>query len=57
MDILANRSKSEENRANPLSAVLHTILGIVWWPIRFFMLTEAERVKAGIYVDGKGHDE
>jgi hypothetical protein len=57
MDILADKYKLDGNRPGPFLAVLRTLLGIVRWPIRFFTLTEADRLKAGISVGGEGHDE
>ncbi len=57
MDILVDKSKSDGNRAGPFSVLLHTLVGIVRLPIRFFALTEADRVKAGIFAGGEGRDE
>jgi len=56
MDVSADKYKLDGNRLGPFSAVLITLLGIVRWPIRFFKLTEADRLKAGIYVGGEGRD-
>jgi hypothetical protein len=36
------------------SVVLLTVLGIVSWPIKFFKLTEDDRMKAGIYLGREG---
>ncbi len=38
------------------SAVLNSMLGIVRWPIRFFTLTEEERLDAGIYKSREEQD-
>jgi hypothetical protein len=38
------------------SAVLNSMLGFVRWPIKFFTLTEEERLKAGIYTSGEEQD-
>jgi hypothetical protein len=54
MDISADKYKSDGNRAGPFLAVLQTVRGIAGWLIGFFTLTEADRLKAGIYVGGKG---
>ena len=56
MDISADNYKSDCNRPGAFSALLHTLMGIVRWPIRFFTLTEADQVKADISVGGEGRD-
>jgi hypothetical protein len=56
MDILSEKYIQNINRPAPFSAVLHAVPGIVRWLIRFFTLTEEDRLAAGIYVGGKGHD-
>jgi len=40
----------------PFSAVWHTVLAIVEWPIRFFTLTQEDQLKAGIYMGGEERD-
>ena len=35
---------------------LHFLLGIVRWLVRFFTLTEEERLLAGIHLNGEGPD-
>jgi hypothetical protein len=57
MDISADKNKSGVNRLGPLSAILHTGLGIIRWLIGFVTLTEEDRLKAGIYLGGEGRDE
>jgi hypothetical protein len=56
MDILSDKHASNFNRTGSFSAVSHTVLGIVRWLVWFFTLTEEDRLAAGIYVGGKGHD-
>jgi hypothetical protein len=38
------------------SAVLNSMLGIVRWPVKFFTLTEEDRLKAGIYTSSEEQD-
>ncbi len=57
MDILADKYKSDVKRPGPFLTILHTLLGIVRRPIRFFTLTEADRLKAGIYMRGEGRGD
>lgn len=47
---------SNVNQPAPLSAVLHTVLGIVRWLIGFFTLSEEDRLAAGIRMGGEGRD-
>ncbi len=56
MTISADRYKSDVNRPGPFLAVLHTVLGITRWLIGFFTLTEADQMKAGIYVGSEERD-
>ena len=57
MGISADKYKSDGNRPGPVSAVLHTVLGIVRWMIRLVILTAEEQTKAGISFGGEGRDE
>jgi hypothetical protein len=57
MDSSVDKYKSDDNRPGPFPAVLQTLLSIVTWPIGFFMLTEADKSKAGIHLGGEGRDE
>jgi len=36
-----------------LSAVLHSVRGIIGWPLEFFTLSEEDRLKAGIDMGGE----
>ena len=53
MEILSEQSI---NRTDPLLAIWNTVLDIVRWPIKFFTLTEEDRLKAGIYTSGEEQD-
>ena len=53
MDILLDQSI---NRPDPLLAIWNTVQDIVRWPIKFFTLSEEEKMKAGIYTDGEDQD-
>ena len=53
MEILSDKSI---NRTDPLLAIWNTVLDIVRWPIKFFTLTEEDRLKAGIYTSGEEQD-
>ena len=57
MDVATDQYKSGTNRASHLSALLHTLLDMVVWPVKFFSLTKEDRLKAGVYVRGGRHDE
>jgi hypothetical protein len=56
MDISVDKYKSDDNPSNPFFAVMRNIQGFVRELIRFFTLTEEERLKAGIYRGGGGRD-
>jgi hypothetical protein len=56
MDISANNFKSDVDRAEPFSTVLHKVLGIVRWLNGFFTLTEEDRLKADINVGSQDRD-
>jgi hypothetical protein len=56
MDISADKYKSDIKRSDPSSPVLQTVRGIVSELIGFFMLTEADQLKAGVNVRGEGRD-
>jgi hypothetical protein len=53
MDMLVDKSI---NRSDPLLAIWNTVQDIVRWPIKFFTLTEEDRLKAGIYTSGEEQD-
>jgi hypothetical protein len=56
MDTSADRNRLDMNRTDPLLAVLHTLLGLVRRAIGFFVLTEEDKLKAGIYTSSQGRD-
>jgi hypothetical protein len=56
MDISTDQYKSDGNRAGPFLAVLRTVGSLVRRLTGFFMLTEEDRLKAGIYLGGEGRD-
>ena len=53
MEILSEQSI---NRTDPLLAIWNTVLDIVRWPMKFFTLTEEDRLKAGIYTSDEEQD-
>jgi hypothetical protein len=57
MDNSVDKYKSDDYQPGSFPAVLQTLMSIVTWPIGFFILTEAEKSKAGIYSGGEGRDE
>jgi hypothetical protein len=57
MDISADKYRSDLNRPAPFSAVLQTLKNFTRWLIGFFVLTEEEQSKAGIYVGSKRRNE
>jgi hypothetical protein len=48
MQTSVNKYKENDDQPGPFPAVLQTLMSIVTWPIGFFMLTEADKSKAGI---------
>jgi hypothetical protein len=56
MDISADKYESDSNRLDPFLAVMQIIWGIIGRLIGFFTLTEADRLKAGIYYGGEERD-
>lgn len=56
MGILADKYKSYINRPGPFSAALHIVKGFIRRLVGFFILTEEERLKAGIYKSGQDRD-
>jgi hypothetical protein len=55
MDIPDEKGKtSEKHRLDFLSAVLHFLPGIIRRMIAFFTVTEADRMKAGIFIRRRG---
>lgn len=57
MGILADKYNSYVNRSGAFSAVLQAVGGFVRRMVGFFVLTEEDRLKAGIYVSGQKRDE
>jgi hypothetical protein len=57
MDNLSDQYKSNENHAEPFSAVMQTILGFVRWLTGYFTLSEEERLKAGINIGSQKRNE
>jgi hypothetical protein len=53
IDILPDKSI---NRPDPLLAIWNTVQDIARWPVKFFTLTEEDRLKAGIYTNGEEQD-
>jgi len=53
MHILPDKSI---NKPDQLLAIWNTVQDIVRWPIKFFTLTEEDRLKAGIYTSGEEQD-
>jgi len=56
MDIRSDQYISDGDRLGVLSVVWQTVLGIARRLAGFFVLTEEDRLKAGIYVGGEGRD-
>lgn len=55
MNILAEKCKTRDNqRPDTFSAVLQTVLGIVRRLVEFFTVTEADRIKGGIFIRRAG---
>ncbi len=54
MDISTEKYTSDRNRADPISAVMQTVLGVIKRITGFFMLTEEDRLEAGIHLGGEG---
>ena len=50
MGIQSDKNISNINLLGPFSAVLLPLLGIARWLVRFFTLTEEDRLAAGIYL-------
>jgi hypothetical protein len=57
MDVSTDKNKSNMNRSGPFSALLHTFPGVFERLVRFFTLTEEDRMKAGVNLRGEGRDE
>jgi hypothetical protein len=56
MDIPADKSKSDVDRPGALSPAFQTFKGFIKRMMRFFALTDEERIQAGIYTGGEGRD-
>jgi hypothetical protein len=57
MDISTEKNKANTNRASPFSAILQTIPVAFRRLVRFFTLTDEDRLKAGVNVRGEGRDD
>jgi hypothetical protein len=57
MDTLIDETKPGENQPNPFSAVLQAARGIANKLVGFFMVSEEERLQAGIVLRGDERDE
>ena len=58
MDSPADKYASDDNhRSDPFLAIAQTMREFVSRLVGFFTVTEEERLKAGIYFRGEGHDE
>jgi len=53
MDILVEKTKSEQDRSDPIPRPILILTGIFSWLRWLFTLTEEDRLAAGIEVDGK----
>jgi hypothetical protein len=56
MDISSDKYNSDGNQLDSVSVLLQTVRGFARRLIEFFVLTEEDRLKAGISVRGKEHD-
>jgi hypothetical protein len=56
MDISIDQCKLNGNQAGLFLTIMQTLGGLVRWLTGFFMLTEEDRLKAGIYLGGEGRD-
>ncbi len=56
MDISADKHKSDGYQSNPFFTVLQSVQGLFSRLIGLFILTDEERLKAGIYLGGEGRD-
>ena len=54
MDSLFDKYQLDGNRAASISVVLQTVRGFARWLVGFFIITEEDRSKAGIYRGGQG---
>jgi hypothetical protein len=57
MEIPTEEGKLKTNRTGLLPAAKQSILGIVLWLDWLFTLTDEDRLKAGINLDGEGHEK
>ena len=57
MGITVERNNSTGSRAGPFLAAVRTIQAVVTRLTGFFVLTEADKLKAGIYIRGVGRDD
>lgn len=51
-----DQTLSNVNQPAPFLAVWHIVLGIIRWLFEFFVLTEEDRLTAGVYLGGEGRD-
>jgi hypothetical protein len=57
MDLSTGKHKLDESRVGPFLTILMTFKVWARRLVGFFVLTEEERLEAGVYVRGKGLDE
>jgi hypothetical protein len=56
MNIANGKSSSAANRKNPFFGILTTLRSSVRWMLRLVILTEEERIQAGIYFGDKNRE-
>ena len=56
MEIPADKYKSDENRPGPLPTVMQIVRKFSRWLAGLVILTEEDRIKAGIALGGEGRD-
>ena len=56
MEIANGKSRQAENRANPFLGFFWTLRSAVKWLARLVILTEEERIQAGIYYGNERHE-
>ncbi len=56
MSIADGKSSSAANRTNPFISLLTTLRSAIRWLVRMVILTEEERIQAGIYFGDKNRE-
>ena len=51
---LSEKTILNVNRRGSISAILQPVLGIARWLVGFFIITQEDRLAAGIFLDGEG---